>query len=160
MWYYISIDCFPSSHLIRICYFTPRNLWWLKSIKYVLFNMHLRKSYYKPRSFLRSWSSPPRSRPGANNTPSRDTIPWIIHLGIFWRWKGKFTLTWVGQLAGGWSTRAVTPALWWFRVFSTCQEPILTTLMELSSLAVSRWAVGPWKTVPSILKKENNYRKH
>ena len=57
------------------------------------------------------------------------------------------------SLPEGWSARAVTPALCLYRVFSTCQEPILTTLMELSSLAVSKWAVGPWvatqETVPS-----------
>ena len=53
----------------------------------------------------------------------------------------------------GCSAKAVTPALCLYSVFSTCQDPILTTLMELSSLAVSRWAVGPWvatqETVPS-----------
>ena len=56
----------------------------------------------------------------------------------------------------GWRAMAVIPAECLYKVFSTCQEPILTTAMVLSSLAVNKCevaeCVAKQDTVPWSLK--------
>ena len=52
----------------------------------------------------------------------------------------------------GCNAMAVIPAVCLYKVFSTCQDPILTTAMLLSSLAVNKCEVAEWvakhETVP------------